>query len=189
MRNAPTVLRAGSIRMNNMEGKSLAALGHLALGFAAKPLAPQVSLGVSLVATEVLDILWAGFSVTGIDPGVNGASPLSHGLFMSVAWSVATAFTIGFIYRNRRSGVIVGLLVFSHWVLDFITHPMGTVFGGNPSPQLAMAADLGMLILGIALYVMNVVKIRRATKNNGSVLGFSLNQRFNFGGGEICFRA
>jgi hypothetical protein len=173
------------------EENSMAALGHLALGFAAKPLAPKVPLGVLLVATEALDILWVGFSITGIDPSVNGASPLSHGLFMSVVWSVIAALLVGFISHNRRSGVIVGLLVFSHWVVDLITHPMGAIFGGNPlppdlplffngSPQVgfglynhsfavAMATDLGMLILGVALYVTNIVKKRRASKNNGPV--------------------
>lgn len=169
----------------------MAAIGHLAFGFAAKPLEPKVPLGVLLAATEVLDILWVGFSVTGIDPGVNGASPLSHGLFMSVIWSAMAALIVGLIYRNRRSGMIAGLLVFSHWILDLITHPMGAVFGGNPlppdlpllfngSPQVgfglynhsftvATAADLGMLILGVILYVTNIVKKRRAEKNNEPV--------------------
>jgi hypothetical protein len=169
----------------------MAALGHLALGFAAKPLEPKIPLGVSLVAAEALDILWVGFSVTGIDPGVNGAFPLSHGLFMSVVWSVMAALIARFIFRNRRSGIIIGFLVFSHWVLDLITHPMGAVLGGYPlspdlplffngSPQVgfglynhsfavAMAADLGMFILGITLYVTNIVKKRRAGKKNEPV--------------------
>jgi membrane-bound metal-dependent hydrolase YbcI (DUF457 family) len=94
---------------------------------------------------------------------------LSHGLFMSVIWSVIAALLAAFIYRDRRSGVIIGLLVFSHWVVDLITHPMGAIFGGKPLPPdlplffngsqkvglglynhslaIAMATDLGMLIL------------------------------------------
>lgn len=169
----------------------MAALGHLAFGFAAKPLAPKVPIGVLLVATEALDILWVGFSITGVDPSVNGSSPLSHGLFMSAVWSVIAALLIGFIYRDRRSGMIVGLLVFSHWVVDLITHPMGAIFGGIPlppdlplffngSPQVgfglynhsfavAMATDVGMLILGVAIYVTNIAKKRRASKNKGLV--------------------
>jgi hypothetical protein len=114
---------------------------------------------------------------------------MSHGLFMSVVWSVMAALIFGLIYRDRCSGVIVGLLVFSHWVLDLITHPMGAIFGGNPlppdlplffngSPQVglglynhsftvAMATDLGLFILGVALYVTNIMKKRRASKKNG----------------------
>lgn len=167
----------------------MAGLGHLAVGFAAKPLAPKVPLGVLLAATEVNDILWAVFNVTGIDrsTAMTGASPLSHGLFMSVVWSVAAALLAALIYRDRRSGIVIGLLVFSHWVVDLLTHPMGAIFGGMPlppdlplffngSPQVglglynhsfavAVAIDMGMLILGIAIFVADIVRKRRKGKS------------------------
>jgi len=79
------------------------------------------------------------------------------------------------IYRDRRSGIVIGLLVFSHWVIDFITHPMGAIFGGTPLPPdlplffngsskvglglynhsftIAMVTDIGMLLTGIVIYV------------------------------------
>ncbi len=169
----------------------MAGLGHLAIGFAVKPLAPKVPLGVMLAATEVNDILWAVFNITGIDKSaaMTGASPLSHGLFMSVVWSVAAALLAAFICRNHRHGVIIGLLVFSHWLVDLLTHPMGAIFGGKPlppdlplflsgSPQVgfglyngsfavAMAIDMGMLILGVIIYATSIVKKRREDKNRG----------------------
>lgn len=57
----------------------MAGLGHLGVGFAVKPLAPKIPLGVLLVATEVPDILWAAFYVTGIDrsASMNSGSPMS----------------------------------------------------------------------------------------------------------------
>ena len=163
----------------------MAGLGHIGFGLMAKPLAPKVPLGILLVATEAIDILWAVFYFTGIDRSASttSSSPLSHGLFMSVIWSAIAALLGAFFYRDRRSGVIIGLLVFSHWVVDLITHPMGAIFGGNPLPPdlpllfngspkvgfglynhsfaIAMATDLGMLILGIGIYVTNIVKKRR----------------------------
>lgn len=165
-------------------GLYMAALGHMGVGFAAKPLAPKVPLGVLLLATEVNDILWAVFYFTGIDRGAptTGASPLSHGLFMSVIWSVMAALLAAVIFRDRRSGMIIGLLVFSHWVIDLITHPMGAIFSGKPLPPdlplffsrspkvgfglynhsfaIAIATDLGMLLLGIVIYTTNVIKKR-----------------------------
>jgi hypothetical protein len=162
----------------------MAGLGHIGIGFAVKPLTPKVPLGVLLVATEVIDILWGVFYFTGIDRNAafGSASPLSHGLFMSVIRSLAAALLGLFICRDRRSGIIIGLLVFSHWVVDLITHPMGAIFGGTPLPPdlplffdgslkvgfglynhsfaIAMAADLGMLILGIVIYVTDIVKKR-----------------------------
>ena len=109
--------------------------------------APKVPLGVLLAATEVIDILWGVFYFTGIERNATfgSASPLSHGLFMSVIWSVAAALLGIFIYRDRRSGIIIGLLVFSHWVVDLITHPMGAIFGGKPLPP-----DLPLFLLWIS---------------------------------------
>ena len=114
----------------------MAVLGHLGFGFAAKPIAPKVHLAVLLIASELIDILWAIFYFTGIDRGSIGmdSSPWSHSLFMSCVWSVIAALVAARIYHDRRSGLVMGLLVFSHWVIDFITHPMGAIFGGNPLP-------------------------------------------------------
>ena len=98
-------------------------IGHCAVGLAAKPVAPKVPLGVLLLATVILDGLAIAFSFAGIE-GVKTGIPWSHGLFMSVIWSVVAAILTSRIYRGRRAGAVVGLLVFSHWVLDFVSHPV-----------------------------------------------------------------
>jgi hypothetical protein len=160
----------------------MAGLGHLGLGFTAKPFAPKVHLLVLLIATELIDILWGIFYFTGLDKNGVGtdSSPCSHSLFMSVVWSALAALIAGRIYHDHRSGIVIGLLVFSHWVLDFITHPMGAIFGGKPLPPdlplfftgsckvglglynhsftTAIVTDIGMLIIGIALYVFYRLK-------------------------------
>ena len=155
----------------------MAGLGHLGLGFTAKSIAPKVHILVLLIAAELIDILWAIFYFTGIDRtrvGI-GSSPWSHSLFMSVIWSVLAALIAVRIYHNRRSGIVIGLLVFSHWVIDFITHPMGAIIGGIPLPPdlplffngsskvglglynhsftIAIVTDIGMLLIGIVIYV------------------------------------
>jgi len=83
--------------------------------------------------------------------------------------------------HDKRSGIIIGLLVFSHWVMDFITYPMGAIFGGTPLPPdmplffnsshkvglgiynhsftIAIATDIGMLLLGVVIYVFNRIKL------------------------------
>jgi hypothetical protein len=159
----------------------MAGLGHLGFGFAAKPLAPKVNVWVLLLASELTDILWAVFYFTGIDCNVDTqTAPWSHGLFMSVVWAVLAALLASRLFRDRRSGIVVGLLVFSHWVVDFITHPMGAIYGGKPLPPdlplffygspkvglglynhfftLAIASDLLMLFAGIAIYIWYRVK-------------------------------
>lgn len=132
----------------------MAAVAHLGIGFAAKPLAPKVPLWVLLVASELLDIFWLLFYVTGIDKNVSmeRASPLSHGLFMSLLWSVIAAVIAAGVYRDRRSSIVIGLVVFSHWLLDLITHPMGAIFGGrNLSPDLPLLFN-GSRRVGFGLY-------------------------------------
>ena len=105
----------------------MAGLGHLGFGFAIKPLVPKVHILVLLTATELIDILWGVFYFTGIDSNNVGtdSSPWSHSLFMSVIWSFLAALLAARIYHDRHSGIVIGFLVFSHWVIDFITHPMG----------------------------------------------------------------
>jgi len=161
----------------------MAGLGHIGFGFAAKPIAPKVHLAVLLIATELIDILWGIFYFTGIDRGNVGmsSSPWSHSLFMSVIWSVLSALLVARIYHDRRSGIVVGLLVFSHWVIDFITHPMGAIFGNAPLPPdlplffngspkvglglynhsytIAIATDMAMLIIGLVIYVWYKIKL------------------------------
>lgn len=149
--------------------------GHVGVALAAKPAAPKASLGVLMIAGMALDTLCGIFAVAGIERiGADGSSsvPWSHGLFMSVVWSAAS-FGIAFLLsRNLRTSTVIGLLVFSHWVLDFIAHPMGLgkplppdlplLFEGSPrvglglynSVAAAVPTELGLFAGGITLYLL-----------------------------------
>jgi len=91
-------------------------IGHFAVSLAAKRVAPKIPLGILLLTTEVLDLLFFLFLAVGIESGEPGpvSIPLSHGLFMSAIWSGIAALLAARIYRNNRAGAIIGLLVFSH---------------------------------------------------------------------------
>jgi hypothetical protein len=149
--------------------------GHVAAGLAAKPAAPKASLGVLLIAAMGLDTLCGIFSATGVEYiGADApiSIPWSHGLFMSLVWSAAS-FGIAFLSsRNLRTSLVIALVVFSHWVLDFIAHPMGLgkplppdlplLFGGSPKVGLglynnlaaALPTELGLFAAGIAFYLL-----------------------------------
>jgi len=105
-------------------------IGHFAAAFAAKPAAPKVNIFVLLSATLILDFLFFIFALVGLE-GITKDIYWSHSLFMSVVWSLAFGWLGTRIYRDRRAGWVIGLLVFSHWVLDFVSHPMGL---GHPQP-------------------------------------------------------
>jgi uncharacterized membrane protein YhaH (DUF805 family) len=147
--------------------------GHIGVGLAAKAAAPRVPLGALLLSTMAIDTLSGAFGLAGIeavDAGGAISVPWSHGLFMAGVWSLAGGALAFFLSRDRRIGLVVGLLVFSHWVLDFISHPMGMgqelppdlplLFEGSPKVGLglynsvaaALITDLGLLAGGIAIY-------------------------------------
>jgi hypothetical protein len=76
---------------------------------------------------------------------------------MSVIWSVAAALLSARIFRDYRAGAVIGLLVFSHWVLDFISHPMG--FGHPQPPDLPLLFH-GSPKVGLGLY--NSISVTQA---------------------------
>ena len=157
-------------------------IGHLALGLAAKPAAPRVPLLVLILATEALDLLTLAFLAIGIEKygvthtdfsqGLVMESPASiawsPSLIMALVWSSLAAAIAFLIFRDRRAGAIIGLLVFSHWVLDFIAHPreLPLLLGGSQmlglclwcsGPGLVTAGILEFALLagGLAIYVVH----------------------------------
>src|SRR4051794_39388459 len=95
-------------------------IGHLAVGFAAKRIAPRVPLIVLFIASWLLDILFFAFAFAGLESEKDPAA-WSHGLLLSVMWSLLAGLVAFGISLDRRIGRTVGLVVFSHWALDFIS--------------------------------------------------------------------
>jgi membrane-bound metal-dependent hydrolase YbcI (DUF457 family) len=155
-------------------------LGHLAIGFAAKPIAPIAPLWALLLASEVPDLLFLGLEAAGIEyqaitqtdlnQGLQiinpGSNPWSHGLFMTAVWSILIAGIAFFFFRNRRTSIVLGLMLLSHWVLDFLVHPpeLPLLFDGSPLVGLGLwSSGFGLIIsvileivllaVGIAIYL------------------------------------
>ena len=91
--------------------------GHLAIGFTAKRFAPQIPVVVFLIAAYAIDLFYFVFLALGIDQ--LDYDPWSHSLFMAIFWSISAGLITLFISRKAHSGFVIGLVVFSHWVLDF----------------------------------------------------------------------
>jgi hypothetical protein len=149
--------------------------GHVAVGLAARPFAPKAPLGVLMVSAMGLDTLCGILVAAGAERiGTDGSSsiPWSHGLLMSVVWSVATFGIAMLASRNLRTSLVIALVVFSHWLFDFLAHPMGLgrplppdlplLFEGSPKVGLglynrvavAVPMELGIFAGGIALYLL-----------------------------------
>jgi hypothetical protein len=99
-------------------------IGHSAIALASRSAAPRVPLAILVVATVFADILATGLVIAGVEGSPAKGAPWSHGLFMTLVWSVLAGCLVAYFYRSTRGGIVVALLLFSHWVLDFISHPI-----------------------------------------------------------------
>jgi membrane-bound metal-dependent hydrolase YbcI (DUF457 family) len=148
-------------------------IGHFAVGFAAKKIAPRASLALLLSAPLFLDMLWpifvlAGWEQVRIDPGNTRYTPLdfvhypwSHSLLMSVVWASLFAGLYYTVARERAGTIAIWIGVVSHWVLDWVTHrPDMPLYPGGPRLGLGlwnsvagtMVAEISMFAVGVWLY-------------------------------------
>jgi membrane-bound metal-dependent hydrolase YbcI (DUF457 family) len=148
----------------------MSGIGHLAAGFASRPYTPKVPLLVLLAASETNEILYFLFTLTGVEQAARismsfsegvrhldaTTNPWSHGLFMSVIWAALAAGIAYLVYRDQRSAGMLGLVVFSHWVLDFLMHSnLPVFFEGSPLIGVGLedtgAGFIFMTLLDLAL--------------------------------------
>ena len=129
----------------------MAAIAHLGLGLAAKPVASRVPVGVLVLATEATDLLWGVLALAGVEN--TQSSPWSHSLFTSVILAALAGLLAARLYRHRPIGAVIGLAVFSHWLLDFVVHPpdLPLLFNGSPTAGLGLYTSGPGVIASIAL--------------------------------------
>ena len=103
------------------------AIAHIGVGFAAKKIAPDISVIFLIIAAELIEIIFFVFVAAGIEnmplPDKAPFSPYSHSLIMGIFWSIIGAFFTFLISRNKKASIIIGLLVLSHTILDVIASP------------------------------------------------------------------
>lgn len=166
-------------------------IGHFAIAFATKKTVPKVSLATLFAACQFLDLLWPIFLLTGmehvrVDPGNTPFTPLdfydypiSHGLVGALSWSVAFGGVYFLIKRQRRDALVLGAVVFSHWILDLIAHKPDLPLLGNNSLKVGLGlwysvpatiiVELGMLVAGVWIYVRSTRA--KSPKGNYTLIG------------------
>lgn len=109
-------------------------LSHFAAGMVGSRVEPRLRLGTAFVAAQLPDAIWPVLLLTGtehatIAPGDTAVTPLrfdhypwSHSLLTVVLWGVLLGLLVRWRAGSRRAGVVAGLLVVSHWLLDFASH-------------------------------------------------------------------
>ena len=151
-------------------------IGHFAVGFGAKRVAPEVSLGTFFLAAQLADLVWPNLVLIGIErfeiqPGITRVTPLdftyypySHSLVAALFWSVLASLVYLAVKRGRvQAAVTVGVVVASHWVLDVVSHrpdmPLTLSsetrigFGLWNSLGATIAVEFILFVIGLALYL------------------------------------
>jgi len=156
-------------------------VGHYSVAFAATSEKNKIPLWVLFVAVQFLDYIWATLVLLGIEKlrvikGFTAGSmldsyfhPYSHSLITAILWSIVAAIAyrglcsrLGFAY-TKSAALIVGVAVFSHWILDLIAHPRDLPIYDNTwkvgfglwnyrDPEFAL--EIGLLGAGIMLYLL-----------------------------------
>jgi hypothetical protein len=166
-------------------------VGHYSVAFAARSEKDKIPLWVLFVAVQFLDYIWATLVLLGIEKlrvikGFTSGSmldsyfhPYSHSLIAAILWSGIAAVVykplcnwLGYAY-TKSAALIIGVAVFSHWILDLIAHPRDLAIYDNTwkvgfglwryrDPEFAL--EIALLAVGIMLYLArNVMPTIRKT--------------------------
>jgi hypothetical protein len=155
-------------------------VGHYSVAFAAKSERNKIPLWVLFISVQFLDYIWATLVLLGIEKlrvikGFTAGSmldsyfhPYSHSLIAAILWSCVAAVLYKALCsrlghaHSKSAAVVIGLAVFSHWLLDLIAHPrdlgiyddtwkVGFGMWRYRNPEFAL--EIALLASGIAFYV------------------------------------
>ena len=173
-------------------------VGHYSVAFAVRTEQNKIPLWVLFVAVQFLDYIWATLVLLGIEKlrvikGFTAGSmldsyyhPYSHSLIAAILWSSVAVVgynslcsRLGYSYR-KSTALIVGVAVFSHWILDLLAHPRDLPiydntwkvgFGLWNYRDLEFGLEIALLAAGIILYlVRNATSVARKK----AVIGFGV---------------
>jgi hypothetical protein len=150
--------------------------GHFGLAAAVKSREQQTPLWALMLACQWLDVIFVPLFVAGIErltpvPGTTGGygdviiyADYTHSLVGALVLSVVFGW-IGALIWGKRTGIVLGAVVFSHWLLDLLMHraDMPILPGGaGPWPRLgfglwrshtaSMLTELILVVAGGLLY-------------------------------------
>jgi membrane-bound metal-dependent hydrolase YbcI (DUF457 family) len=150
--------------------------GHFGFAAMVKSREQQAPLWVLMLATVWLDILFVPLLLAHVEtfepvPGTHGGygSMIIHANFThSLLGALVLSAVLGaaFLWRwGRRSAVVIGIVAFSHWVLDLFVHRADMpILPGNAGhlpmlgfglwryPLAVAAAECALVVAGAWLY-------------------------------------
>jgi len=127
-------------------------IGHFAPAFVAASIGPRApKLGTAFFAAQLLDWAFFALAIVGvekmrIEPGATVMVPFdlhfypyTHSLLGAAIWAIGFALLIIMTQRKVLAAILSGLVVLSHWGLDWVAH----------RPDLPLGFEGGYVGLGL----------------------------------------
>jgi hypothetical protein len=159
--------------------------GHFGLAAGVKAYERFVPLWALMLATVWLDVIFIFTFATGAEtiddaPGTSGGygdviihADYTHSLVGAAVIAIVTGWIVT-RWWGRRGGIVIGAVVFSHWILDLIVHRDDMpIFPGNAGDlrvgfglwehhAAAAAAEAALIVVGAFLYWRAATEVERA---------------------------
>ena len=169
--------------------------GHFGFAAGVKAREQQVPLWALMLATVWLDIVFAPLLAAGVEtidnvPGTTGGygNAIIHADYThSLVGAMVLAALFGLVATRpwgRRAGIVLGAVVFSHWLLDLVVHRGDLPIlpgdaGGLPrlglglwkAPAASILVELALVVAGAWLYWRAAVQTSPADARRASLLG------------------
>ncbi|MBO2536869.1 permease [Rummeliibacillus suwonensis] len=155
--------------------------GHFGIAAAAKGKANRLPLWSLIVSSQLLDIVFLLLFLMGIEgfgatiEGGKGTvirAEYSHSLLNAILLSVVAGYLASRRW-GKNSGIVIGSVTFSHWILDLIVHvPDLPILPGNIGNFQYLGFGLwqypfiSMLLEGLIVLVGAIIYIRYVYKNS-----------------------
>ncbi len=156
--------------------------GHYGLAAIVKAREPEVPLWALMLSTQLLDVGFLFLFLAGIEgfqplPGTSGgygnftfSADYTHSLVGALAISAVATLPASMAW-GRRNGLIIGVVVFSHWVLDLLVHHGDLpILPGNLGnlprlglglwsfPAVSILMELALVLAGASLYYQTAAR-------------------------------
>ncbi len=150
-------------------------IGHFAPAFVAAAVSPErPRLATMFVAAQLVDwgffaLAAAGIEHMRIDPDASVMVPFdlyhmpyTHSLIGTGIWAAALFAIVALRERSLVTGALAGVVVLSHWLLDWLVHVPDLTIDGTPPklglglwnfPWIAVPLELGLTAGAFAFYL------------------------------------
>lgn len=151
-------------------------IGHWAPALAVAAKRPAPTLGVLMIAGQLIDWAFFSFHIAGLEhmrftPGISEMNPMdlyhmpySHSLLGAACFGLLLAAYVWMGTRDRTAALLTAGVVVSHWVIDLLVHVPDLTLAGSPPklglglwnhPMIEMPLELAITFGALWFYARN----------------------------------